>query len=97
MDAAANAVTSYARAAERAPAVIICDWQLGDGADGVEVARRLQSQYSAAVILMSGHPLDELRKAAAGIDVSSALQKPVSPDVLVQAVERAAEKNAGTR
>lgn len=96
VDVAEDAATSYARAEERAPEVLICDWQLGEGPDGLEVARKLQARYASAVILMTGHPLDELCDAADGIDVSAALQKPVAPEVLVEAVEQAVKK-VGTR
>ncbi|MDX1517226.1 MAG: response regulator [Woeseiaceae bacterium] len=74
--------------AER-PDVAVCDWHLGGGSNGVDAATELQQRYGAAIVFMTAYPIDELRDAAAEIDVTAFLRKPLSFAELTRAVERA--------
>ncbi len=71
------------------PEVVVCDWELGGEEDGVDVARSLQEDLGAAVIFMTGHPLDKLRKKTGDLRVSRYLRKPLSLEALGEAVKSA--------
>jgi len=87
--AVADAESAIASAGKRTPEIAICDWHLGGGANGVDVARELQQAYRIPVIFMSAYPIDELRNAASGIEVHAFLKKPLSLPALAEAVESA--------
>lgn len=87
--AVADAEAALQSAVNRIPWVVVCDWHLGGGANGVEVARTLQSTYGVRVIFMTAYPLDEIKDAASGIDVHAFLTKPLSLAKLAEAVESA--------
>ena len=84
-----DAESALSSASQRAPGIAICDWHLGGGANGVDVARELQQIYRIPVIFMTAYPLDEIREAAVGIDVHAFLKKPLSLAALAKAVESA--------
>jgi CheY-like chemotaxis protein len=52
---------------------------------GPELGLRLAEEYRVPVVWMSGHPKDTLA-AGKGIELEPFLQKPVSPDLLVETV-----------
>ena len=75
--------------AERAkPDILVCDWKLGGGGSGVDVARKIRHRYSIPIIFVSAHPLDELRQKTADIEVSAYLAKPLSLPRLVDTIVR---------
>jgi DNA-binding response OmpR family regulator len=83
---AANASEAMERAAEHAPDVVVCDWRLGSGPDGAQVARDLQRRHHAVVIFVTAHPIDELRDATKDINVSRYMRKPLQLSVLATAI-----------
>jgi len=87
---AANAAEAFEQAAEHNPDVVICDWRLGSGPDGVDVARELQRQYRVPVVFVTAHPIDELREATEDLDVSKYLRKPISLPALAATIDRVA-------
>lgn len=87
---AANAASAIQQANQQRPDVLVSDWRLGDGGDGVEVAREIQGRYSTPVVFVTAHPIDELVEATAGLTVSRYLKKPVSLAVLAEAILEAA-------
>lgn len=85
---AANGDEAVGLAAGEKPSVAVCDWHLGGGANGVDVARELQNSYGTQIIFMTAFPIDELQDAAADIDVRAFLSKPLSLAALGDAVDR---------
>lgn len=84
---AADAESAYSEVEQQMPNLLICDWQLGTGEDGVSIARRLQARFNLPVIFMTAHPLDELYEATDDLSVSRFLRKPLSLNELREAVE----------
>ncbi|MEQ8205835.1 MAG: response regulator [Woeseia sp.] len=84
---APNAKVAYAKVERQVPTLLICDWQLGAGENGVAVARRLQEQFGIPVIFMTAYPLDELYAETDGIKVFRYLRKPVSLGDLADAIK----------
>lgn len=82
-DSAAEALRS---AAETRPDVAICDWQLGDGSDGADVARKLQQAYGTRIIFITAHQLSALREATHDLDIDLYLRKPISLQALSRAI-----------
>lgn len=79
---AANAEEAIQAVSRIVPDVVLSDWKLGPGKDGVEVVRELQQQFPVNVIFASAYPMDELRQATADLEVSAYFRKPVSlPDL----------------
>lgn len=87
VDAASNASQALQMAKQNIPDVLVCDWRLGDGGTGVDVARELQQLYPVKVIFVTAHPLDELREAAFDLDVLRYLRKPISLVILASTIE----------
>lgn len=85
---AANADAALKLAASDTPRIAVCDWHLGGGANGVDVARQLQEDYGTKIIFMTAFPIDELQSATDDIEVCAFLRKPLSLSDLVDAVER---------
>ena len=84
---AANAKAAYTEVGEQVPDLLICDWQLGAGENGVSVARRLQGRFDLPIIFMTAHPLDELYEETGDLSVSRYLRKPLLLSELLEAVE----------
>ncbi len=85
---AATAADALELAAIDAPEIAVCDWHLGGGANGVDVARQLQLDYGTEIIFMTAFPIDELQSATDDIAVRAFLRKPLSLSDLADAVER---------
>ncbi len=87
---AADGATAVALARELAPDVVLCDLRLGDGIDGVGVARQLRSQTGPAVVILTtyDHDTDIVRAVEAG--AVGYLLKDAAPETIVRAVQRAA-------
>lgn len=88
VDCCASADEAIRRASRHPPAVVICDWQLGDHDDGVTVAKTLQGRFGTGVILISAHGLRHLRRRARTLRVASFLQKPIALNALADALTR---------
>ncbi|MBA2491044.1 MAG: response regulator [Gammaproteobacteria bacterium] len=78
---------------EFVPDVLITDWLLEGEFSGVGVARALaQAAPHTAIILVSGHPIAELRAITGDLEVEAYMEKPISLFDLNAVVERAAQK-----
>lgn len=86
---AASAEEALAEAERFAPEVLVCDWQLDAGADGVDVADSLQRKHKLAVIMVTAHRLEALKDKVRrfDIDVSAYRRKPVSLASLAETIE----------
>lgn len=84
---AANAEDALRIAANDVPGIAVCDWHLGGGANGIDVARKLQQSYGTQIIFMTAFPIDELQDATNDIDVRAYLRKPLSLSLLAEAVD----------
>lgn len=70
-------------------ACVVTDFQM-PGRSGLELRQCLRERGSAVpVILMTAYPTEDLRARAAGLDLIALLDKPVDPDLLLGALERA--------
>ncbi|HVL55354.1 MAG TPA: response regulator [Burkholderiaceae bacterium] len=81
---AADALNELARFQ---PNVLILDSHLQDGADGLDVARRLCDQELAQrplIIIMSAWATDQHRRAALAACADHFLPKPADPDAVVE-------------
>ena len=87
---AADAKSAIQEAARLEPDVLVCDWRLGEGGNGVDVAREIQGRYEIPGIFVTAHPIDELIEATADIAVSRYMRKPVSLADLAEAIQQAA-------
>ena len=83
---AANASEAMERAAEHIPDVVVCDWRLGAGPDGADVARELQRRHRAAIIFVTAHSIDDLRAVTKDIEVASYMRKPLQLSTLASAI-----------
>lgn len=87
---AADGATAIRLAREVAPDVVLCDLRLGDGIDGVGVARELVSRQGPAVVILTtyDHDTDIVRAVEAG--AAGYLLKDAGLDQIVRAVQGAA-------
>lgn len=83
---AADATTAIQKAEQNDVDVLVCDWRLGAGGDGAQVAREIQQRFETPVIFVTAYPIDELLAATADIRVSRYLKKPVSLAALADAI-----------
>jgi CheY-like chemotaxis protein len=88
VDCCAGADEAIRWATRHPPAVVICDWQLGDRYDGVTVAEILQRRFGTGVILVTAHGLSDLRRRAGNVRVASFFRKPVTLNALADALSR---------
>lgn len=89
VESASDGESAIAKASQRQPDVLVCDWRLGPGLDGGQVARELYSRYRIPVIFVSAYPMDELGDTTQDIKVLRFFQKPLSLTALADAVAAA--------
>lgn len=77
-------------ALDRPPDVAVCDRQLGEERDGIDVARALQRRHGSRLVFVSATSINELRAQTSDLDVTAYLKKPVMPRRIEAAVRRAA-------
>lgn len=66
--------------------LILLDWQLGDGIDGLEVARLIRGELKLGdpkIVLISAHGRNDAEQLASAELVDACLSKPVRPSELV--------------
>lgn len=69
-------------AKEFKPELIISDWQLNSGMDGVGACTEIFSNQKAIVIFVSGSPLEQLRELAGALEPLKIMAKPINLDDL---------------
>jgi CheY-like chemotaxis protein len=76
-------------AAEFAPDVLIADWMLRSSVDGLALAAALRERHpDLLVIVITGHPPEDLEARLAAGEIAALLEKPFLPDALRDAVAR---------
>ena len=75
------------KADELQPDVLVCDWKLSGRRDGIEVARVLQRRYGVAVIFVTAHALNDLRRNIEDMGPVNCLRKPISLHTLAAVVD----------
>ncbi|MGH8193688.1 MAG: response regulator [Woeseiaceae bacterium] len=86
---AATAEDARRRAAQNPPDVLVCDWKLDGDSDGVDMAAALQCRFDMAVILITAHRIEDLKRKArtSGLSVSAYRRKPLSLARLADVIE----------
>lgn len=86
---AATAQDALDRATLCPPDVLVCDWKLDGDADGVDTAATLQRRFNMAVILITAHRIEDLKRKArtSGLMVSAYRRKPLSLAGLADVIE----------
>ncbi|SFJ24625.1 Response regulator receiver domain-containing protein [Sphingomonas sp. NFR04] len=80
---------AYLDAGDDAADCVLTDLQM-PGRSGLELRQTLRARGSTVpVILMTAYPTPDLRARAASLDLVALLDKPVDPDLLSGALERA--------
>ncbi len=71
------------------PDIMVCDWMLGEGDDGISLIAEIQTKRLIPAILMTGHRVERARAAAAslGIRVIACKAKPISLQELASLIE----------
>lgn len=73
------------------PELLITDWLLKDGTDGLDLVNRLRQDHEfMKVIFITGMPERDLRAKVAGLDVSHVFEKPLDMDRLIPVVNSTA-------
>jgi CheY-like chemotaxis protein len=96
---ATDGVEALQLASSCQPALVLLDWSM-PGLTGLAVCRQLRadSKFDAVpVIFMSGHLEPAYARAARAAGANDCLLKPVEPDVMLAAVERALMAGAPAR
>jgi len=71
------------------PDLLIADWMLRSKADGLALAASLRRRHpELAVVLITGHPADELRRHLAGRNIAAVLEKPFPSSEIREVVAR---------
>ena len=84
---AVDGESALACASEFTPNVLLCDWLLGPGMDGIDVARRLQERFPELdVVFMTGLPRSGILSRSSDLRVRAVLTKPLSLEDIARAV-----------
>lgn len=81
-------------ASEQPVDLIIADIYLGEGINGTEAVRRIQSMKQIPVIYITGNSDTQNRKEAARTDYVEYLVKPITSDQLHRSLSRVWTRNA---
>jgi CheY-like chemotaxis protein len=82
-----SAEEALAAAEKHAPDLVVADINLGSGMDGIEAARRLRTDFKAAVMFMTAHGEGAILERAKQVDPLGYLVKPVSGKQLHAAIQ----------
>ena len=78
------------------PDLLLVDYLLSDKGTGVDVAGECwRARPDTKVLVMTGMPVDDVRRALAGIDNARLIGKPIEIDELVSIVEEMAVEHNG--
>lgn len=77
VEIAASASEALQKSSQFRPQVVVCDCKLGDGNDGIDVARQIQREFGSMVIFVTAWAFKDVREQFHGIEVTDCLRKPV--------------------
>ena len=60
------------------PGLVISDWKLEGGMDGVEACRQILAQHETTIVFLSGSPLLQLKVLSEALSPLDFLSKPVN-------------------
>ncbi|WP_438447131.1 response regulator [Gorillibacterium sp. sgz5001074] len=93
-----NAGDFYAAVNRGAPDLVILDYKLKGGDNGLAVLRRIRSDWEAVpVIMVSGQLDEEARQSLQKLGVAGVLDKPVDTDLLINTVEKCLHRQEPAR
>jgi DNA-binding response OmpR family regulator len=96
--AAANREEADAIARDFYPDVLVVDWNLADGMDGIELTQVLRARLpELPAILITGYPSEALKTDAAGARIWPVLTKPLEWAELKGAIEEAITRGADSQ
>jgi CheY-like chemotaxis protein len=93
---AADERSAVTQAERKTPELVVMDIKLANNSDGVEVARRLQSQKPIPVLFTSAYIDQRTLERASALNPIGFLGKPYSPQSLLKAVAVAGEESKQT-
>lgn len=94
---ATSRASAIAAVAREHPDLVISDLRLPDG-DGLEVVRAARAMPDPpSVIVVTGYPSDESRRAALAAGASAFLAKPFAAATLLAAISSSLDEGAGAR
>jgi two-component system response regulator AtoC len=77
LETASDVDEAVAKARAFEPTLILCDWRLAGGTDGVEAVRAIHRERPVPVVFVTAHSLPELRAATKDLRVQAYLAKPI--------------------
>lgn len=81
---------ALAAAETLSPDVAVCDRQLNDAQNGIDVARAVQRRFGTRLVFVSGTSIARLRDETVDLEVLAYIKKPALPDQIEAAVRLAA-------
>ena len=82
------------KAARERPDVALMDVNIHGGMDGIEAARRLNSEFGISIIFMTGYSDEDIRARGKTVKHSAILTKPLNIAKLKSAIESAIREAA---
>jgi CheY-like chemotaxis protein len=69
------------------PSLIISDWKLEGGIDGVEACRQIMAQKKTTIVFLSGSPIQQLMELSDALSPLGVLSKPVNLKTLSSLIQ----------
>jgi CheY-like chemotaxis protein len=95
VSAAPDAPSALKAAARQKPDVLVCDCNLGNKRDGIDLAREIQGRHGCAVIFVTAYAHSQVETDMRDIDVSVCMRKPISLPELASGVSTASVSRQG--
>lgn len=83
-----NGRSALAQASHHACGLLITDYMLDDGLDGIALAREFKARWQTPVIMLTAYATDQVRASAAAVGVDAFIAKPFFVDQLESHVRR---------
>ena len=79
-------------ATSQRPDVVILDFRLANGGDGIVVAQHILAVHACALIFLTGYSSDETTARMKALSPVAIIEKPCHPDLIVEAVVLAVKR-----
>ena len=70
------------------PNLLISDWDLKEGGNGVNTCRDILEKLKVAVVFISGSPIEQLKEVAEALNPLHIMRKPIDLDQLTSIVQK---------